>query len=149
MCQSKADGGRRCASHTRAALRRAHKTLGGPDNWPQPGITYPPDSPQARFRQALTNHAATPTGRRELQHKLDHETNPDRRAELTTALNAAEGDTPQADTPEPDWRDELDDELFPICNEDRRGKKHRDEYNQVYVCTFIEGLGWCWKPVDA
>ena len=45
------------------------------------------------------------------------------------------------------WREALDDELFPVCNEDRNGDLHTDEYDQTYVCTFIEGLGWSWKNI--
>lgn len=44
-----------------------------------------------------------------------------------------------------DWRTERDDELFPICNEDRNGETYTDEYGVTYVCRLIEGLGWCWE----
>lgn len=46
-----------------------------------------------------------------------------------------------------DWREERDDELFPICNEDRDGGLHTDEYGQTYTCTFINGLGWSWQNI--
>lgn len=43
-----------------------------------------------------------------------------------------------------DWRDERDDEGFPIANEDRDGDLFTDEYGVTYYCTFVEGLGWSW-----
>ena len=43
------------------------------------------------------------------------------------------------------WRNERDDELFPICNEDRAGETYTDEYGQTYTCTLVDGLGWAWK----
>ena len=44
-----------------------------------------------------------------------------------------------------DWRGERDDELFPICNEERNGDLYTDEYGQTYFCTLIAGLGWSWQ----
>lgn len=44
-----------------------------------------------------------------------------------------------------DWRGERDNEGFPVCNEDRDGDLFTDaEYGVVYVCQFVEGLGWSW-----
>lgn len=45
------------------------------------------------------------------------------------------------------WRDERDDEGFPVANEDRADVLFTDEYDVTYVCTFIDGLGWCWEKV--
>ena len=48
-----------------------------------------------------------------------------------------------------DWRDERDDEGFPVANEDRDGDLFRDdEYGVLYVCKFIDGLGWCWVSFE-
>jgi hypothetical protein len=44
------------------------------------------------------------------------------------------------------WRDEHDDEGFPVCNEDREGEAYIDEYGAAYVCQFVPGLGWVWAP---
>jgi hypothetical protein len=46
------------------------------------------------------------------------------------------------------WREERDEDGFPIPNEDRDGALYLDpEYLVVYYCTFVEGLGWCWKTL--
>lgn len=47
-----------------------------------------------------------------------------------------------------DWRDELDDELFPVCNEEREFDLHTDEYDVTWACRFIKGLGWGWVPME-
>jgi hypothetical protein len=49
----------------------------------------------------------------------------------------------------PDWRDERDDEGFPVANEDRNGDLFTDDHGVTYVCTFIAGLGWSWKNINA
>lgn len=46
-----------------------------------------------------------------------------------------------------DWRNESDDEMFPVCNEDREHDLYTDEYGVTYACELIEGLGWGWKAV--
>ena len=47
-----------------------------------------------------------------------------------------------------DWRGNVDDELFPVCNEDRVGMLHTDEYGITYVCILIPGLGYSWAPPE-
>lgn len=47
------------------------------------------------------------------------------------------------------WRDERDDEGFPVCNEDRAGQTFTDEHGVTYTCRLIEGLGWVWKNETA
>ncbi|WP_372733630.1 hypothetical protein [Nocardioides sp.] len=45
-----------------------------------------------------------------------------------------------------DWRNEKDDEGFPVANEDRDGDIFWDqEYDVYYYCCFEEGYGWVWK----
>lgn len=48
-----------------------------------------------------------------------------------------------------DWRDDKDQDGFPVPNEDRDGDLFTDpEYGVTYYCTFVEGLGWCWRTLD-
>lgn len=39
---------------------------------------------------------------------------------------------------------ELDDDLFPPCDEQRAGARHTDEYGVTYVCDFVPDLGYSW-----
>lgn len=60
--------------------------------------------------------------------------------------------TNRENTGSDDWRDDVDEDGFPVANEDRNGDlwTHPSWVNArtgeplVYVCRFIEGLGWCW-----
>ncbi len=54
MCQSRAEGGRRCAAHTRPRFLRALNDIGSPGG-------------QATFDEAAIEHATTPTGHTEVQ----------------------------------------------------------------------------------
>ena len=45
------------------------------------------------------------------------------------------------------WREQRDDEGFPVCNEDRDGDLYTDEFEVTYVCTLVDGLGWAWRTV--
>lgn len=45
------------------------------------------------------------------------------------------------------WRSERDTDGFPIANEDRKDDLFTDEYGVTYYCTFIDGLGWCWRKL--
>lgn len=49
------------------------------------------------------------------------------------------------------WRDEVNDEGFPVPNEDRNGEffiRHHDAWTITYQCQLIPGLGWCWRQID-
>ncbi len=39
---------------------------------------------------------------------------------------------------------DVDDELFPVCDADRFGTTHTDEYGVTYICDLVDGLGYCW-----
>jgi len=45
------------------------------------------------------------------------------------------------------WREERDEDGFPVANEDRDGHLFTDEFGITYHCTFIVGLGWCWQKL--
>jgi hypothetical protein len=36
---------------------------------------------------------------------------------------------------------------FPVCNEDSVGSLYTDEFEVVYVCELIEGLGYSWRSL--
>lgn len=44
----------------------------------------------------------------------------------------------------PDWRDERDEFGFPLANEDREGEFYLDEFDIVWQCRFVAGMGWAW-----
>jgi len=46
-----------------------------------------------------------------------------------------------------DWRNERDDEGFPVCNEEREFDLYTDEFDVTYACRFVKGLGWSWVPL--
>lgn len=46
-----------------------------------------------------------------------------------------------------DWRDYRDEEGFPVSNEDRAGEIFTHPEMGVWYCTFVEGLGWCWRSL--
>lgn len=79
MCQSAAEGGRRCAAHTRAALDRARAAMDAdPANY---------DAYEA-LTDALAFHASTPTGERELREQLDeYDPSDPERVDLQAALD--------------------------------------------------------------
>jgi len=43
--------------------------------------------------------------------------------------------------------EERDSEGFPVCNEDSVGSLYTDEFEVVYVCELIEGLGYSWRSL--
>ena len=45
------------------------------------------------------------------------------------------------------WRENLDEDGFPVPNEDRDGDLFTTPEGGVFYCTFVEGLGWCWKTL--
>lgn len=47
------------------------------------------------------------------------------------------------------WRNERDDEGFPLCNEDRDGDLFTDDNDVTYVCRLIPGLGWSWTNIKS
>lgn len=67
MCQSQAEGGRRCAAHTRPAYRQAVEKALDPPGYSLFGVR------QAREegRAAVLAHASTPTGRVEVEAEVE------------------------------------------------------------------------------
>lgn len=64
MCQSQADGGKRCAAHTRPAFKKAMSALLAAAPGPERDRTY--DEHRAR----LLDHASTRTGLNELANEI-------------------------------------------------------------------------------
>lgn len=47
-----------------------------------------------------------------------------------------------------DWREHRDSDGFPTPNEDRDGDLFTDDHGVTYYCTFVDGLGWCWRTLN-
>jgi hypothetical protein len=40
--------------------------------------------------------------------------------------------------------EETDEDLFPVCDAERVGTRHTDEYGVTYICDHVERLGYSW-----